>query len=70
MMRSPCFFFELSDFSTFLRASSLEMALTLSIDTLFYVWAMNNEDIDTTSTLIPAVSVIIKQDRNQVLKNV
>ena len=30
---------------------------------------MNNEDIDTTSTLIPAVSVIIKQDRNQVLKN-
>ena len=31
---------------------------------------MNNEDSETTSTLIPAVSVIIKQDRNQVLKNV
>ena len=29
---------------------------------------MNNEDSETTSTLIPAVSVIIKQDRNQVLK--
>ena len=30
---------------------------------------LNNEDSETTSTFIPAVSVIIKQDRNQVLKN-
>ena len=37
-------------------------------DILFNAWAMNNEDSETTSTFIPAVSVIIKQDRNQVLK--